>query len=66
MLTEAAKMKVETLLKVKEVARIFSVCTRTVWRWVSIGRMPEPYHLAPGVKRWKRSEIESVVNSLQR
>lgn len=48
------------LLTVVDVARIFQIGQRTVYDWVSRGRLPAPIKLSPWVMRWRREDIEKL------
>jgi len=45
----------------KEVARMFNVCYRTVFRWTKSGALPKPARIG-GTFRWPRSVIEDMLN----
>lgn len=49
------------LLTVKEVSYMLGVSTRTVWRRVSAGEMPEPIQVGR-LAKWRRSEVERWLN----
>ncbi|GAB6167486.1 hypothetical protein JCM19992_34860 [Thermostilla marina] len=51
-----------SLLTVKDVATALAVSPRTVWRWVSAGRLPQPIRLAPRTVRWRRQDIEAALH----
>ncbi|HET7487880.1 MAG TPA: helix-turn-helix domain-containing protein [Acidimicrobiales bacterium] len=52
-------------LRVAEVAEMFHVSTKTVVRWATEGKLPHVLTLG-GHRRFPRSEIEKVVETLQR
>ncbi len=52
------------LISPKELAEMLDVSPRTIWRWLSCGRIPKPIHIG-GARRWWRSEIILCLNSLQ-
>lgn len=49
------------LLTAEQVADMLGVSTRTIWRRVSSGEIPEPMRIG-GLTKWRRSEIEEIVN----
>lgn len=51
-----------SLLKVQEVADILAVHVRTIWRWVSEKKIPEPVRVSKYVVRWHRQCIVDWVN----
>lgn len=52
----------EELLTVKDVAEHFKKSERTIWDWVSKGRMPEPVKRGGGVY-WLRSDIDEFTKT---
>lgn len=48
------------LLSVREVAQLFGVSTRQVWKLQSTGRIPQCVRLAGSV-RWNSSDIDSFI-----
>lgn len=46
-----------------EVARLFSVSTRSLDNWVSRGRLPAPDRLPNGRPAWRESVIRGAVKS---
>ena len=49
------------LLRIKEVARILSVSPRTVWRWISLGKLPRPVSFSKVCKRWVESQLDEAI-----
>ncbi len=47
------------LLRMRDVADVLGVSTRTVQRWVDEGRLPAPFVLSSRALRWRRSEVEA-------
>jgi excisionase family DNA binding protein len=53
------------LLTVHQVALRFGIGTRTVWRWVAGGRLPQPLRLANGrITRWRAEDIDKWITQL--
>lgn len=48
------------LLTVDETARLLAVRPRTIWRWLSRSRIPEPVRPG-GSTRWRRTDIEAWI-----
>ena len=47
----------ETLLiTAEELAAMMNVSTRTLWRWLSSGKLIEPVRIG-GTSRWRREEV---------
>jgi predicted DNA-binding transcriptional regulator AlpA len=54
--------KLELLLDVRAVARLFEVSTRTIWRWVDEEVLPRPYVWHCGeMTRWSLSQVRGLV-----
>ena len=49
------------LLTVADVARALAVSTRTVWRLVASGELPQPQKIGKRLRRWRASDIEAYV-----
>jgi predicted DNA-binding transcriptional regulator AlpA len=49
------------LLDARALAGLLSVSVATVWRWAAAGRLPLAVKPSPGVKRWRREQIETWV-----
>jgi excisionase family DNA binding protein len=47
------------LLKIEQVAERLAVARRTVWRWLSQGKLPAPLRLSKSCVRWRREDIEA-------
>ncbi|MBL9165673.1 MAG: helix-turn-helix domain-containing protein [Planctomycetaceae bacterium] len=52
----------QQMIDVREVATILSVSTRTVWRLISRGEIPQPIRFGRNV-RWRQIDIESWIAS---
>jgi predicted DNA-binding transcriptional regulator AlpA len=46
------------LLKPADVARILNIGVRTMWRWVSSGKIPSPDFREGRIVRWRPQTIE--------
>ena len=44
----------------RQIAAMFLVSRRTVWRWVKSGALPQPFRVGPRVVRWLRSDIDTL------
>ncbi|MFG6575953.1 helix-turn-helix transcriptional regulator [Sulfitobacter sp. 1A15333] len=50
----------------KELAARLSISRSTVWRWIRENHtFPRPYALSSGCKRWKLTEVDEWVETLQ-
>ncbi|TLP55348.1 helix-turn-helix domain-containing protein [Parasedimentitalea maritima] len=54
----------ESYLTDKQVAKRFSVCRQTVWRWVEAGTFPKAKKLSSKVTRWRLSDLLAYETSL--
>lgn len=52
----------QRMIDVREVATILSVSTRSVWRLVSRGELPQPIRFGRNV-RWRCADIEAWIAS---
>ena len=52
-----ATLHVQLAISARELAEKMSLSTRTVWRLLSSGKLPQPCALG-GSKRWKISDID--------
>lgn len=50
------------IIRAKVVATLCGVSERTIRRWADTGLLPPPVKL-PGVRRWRRAEIEAWVEA---
>lgn len=55
----------EKLLNDKDVAEKLAISRASVWRFVSEGKLPRPVRLSESTQRWKASELNSYLASLQ-
>jgi excisionase family DNA binding protein len=58
--------RLEATLTLADLAEIYAVSKRTIWRWVAEGRIPGPYAITRRIRRWKASEIQQHLDGLQR
>lgn len=53
----------EELLRVKEVAKMFSVSPASIWNWVNDKpHFPKPAKITPKVTVWKLSELNKYID----
>ncbi|WP_084426957.1 helix-turn-helix transcriptional regulator [Roseimaritima ulvae] len=50
------------MLAANDVAKLFGISTRTLWRWVSSGRIMRPLTIGE-TKRWDRQKLEEWIES---
>jgi prophage regulatory protein len=46
-------------LRDEDLAKRFGVARSTIWRWVQLGILPQPYKLGPGTTRWRDDDIRA-------
>jgi excisionase family DNA binding protein len=63
MKTEAT-LFVEQMITVQQLANLLKVSRRTIWRWLSQGRLPGPVRYSRTCVRWKASAIRSYMDAL--
>ena len=52
-------------MRVKDIARQYGIGESTVWKWVSIGKLPKPYaKLSPKCTVWNQEEIDSAFKDM--
>ena len=52
-------------IKIAELARLLDISTRTIWRYVAIGRLPEPVRFSKVCVRWKAEEVQQYIDQLK-
>ncbi len=52
------------LLSARDLARLLSVSTATVWRMRSADKLPAPLRLTGGILRWRRQTIDEWLRDL--
>ena len=60
------KSETDEMLRVNEVAQMFAVSVREVWRLVAGGIIPQPIKLGPKTTRWLKSEICEFLEALKK
>ncbi len=50
---------------VTTLAQHLGVSTQTIRRWIRNGKLPAPIVLSPTVRRWKKAEIESWLQTFE-
>lgn len=43
----------------KTLARYYSTSRKTIWKWVSEGKLPEPQKISANMTRWKNSTVKA-------
>ena len=51
------------LIDAKALAAILSVSVATIWRMDASGKLPNAVRPSPGVKRWRREEIQEWIGA---
>ena len=51
-------------LRVQQIAESLGVSKSTIWRWVSEGRLPEPFKLAGRTTVWCAEDVQSTVDKI--
>ena len=57
----APEVQLEPLLTARQVCRLLAVGERTLRRWVSSGRFPQPDVRIKKTIRWKRQTLRDVI-----
>jgi predicted DNA-binding transcriptional regulator AlpA len=58
---EARAICDDPLLDVREAAAEAGVAVSTWWKWVKLGRFPQPLYPLPHSPRWRRSAVRAVL-----
>jgi predicted DNA-binding transcriptional regulator AlpA len=45
----------------EEICEEFDVCSRTLYRWIELGRFPAPLRIGVRKRLWLRTEYESLI-----
>ena len=59
----ANNIPVPQLVSVEQIAMSLNLCTRSIWRLVGTGDLPQPIYVG-SARRWYRSDIESYLRKL--
>ena len=57
--------KLETFLRVKEVAAALGIGVSTWWSWVKAGKAPKGIKLGSRITVWRASEIMALVGRME-
>ena len=60
----AVEFEPERLLKLREVQKITTLGSTTIYRMMDEGRFPRPIRLGPGTVRWRWSAVEQWIDNL--
>jgi len=55
-----------TLLSAEQVAELFGVSKRSIWRLAACDEIPRPLRLTPKLTRWRRSDLLEFVERKSR
>ncbi len=50
------------LLTVLDVAALFKISQKSVWRWVDRGWLPQPLRFNRWVVRWRRRDVQEMLD----
>jgi len=59
---EARGLTDDPLLTVREAAAEVGIGVTTFWKWVKLGRFPQPLYPLPRSPRWRRSEVRAAIH----
>ena len=59
---EARVLTDDPLLTVREAAAEVGIGVTTFWKWVKLGRFPQPLYPLPRSPRWRRSEVRAAIH----
>lgn len=54
------------LVSVAELARRLGVSPRSIWRWTSAGKLPQPLRLSKRTVRWRWADVEAFLATHER
>ena len=63
-MNQTLKQSADFLLRRKEVERIVSLSSASIYRLIKIGKFPRPVALGTGSVRWKQSDLVAWQSSL--
>jgi len=53
------------LLSDRELAAQLRVSRASIWRWVRMGKLPQPILIGERTRRWRSTDIEALLESSQ-
>ena len=53
------------LLDVRDVARLYSLSVRSVWRLYKLGQIPAPVNLGHRVTRWRLEDLNEHIRNMK-
>lgn len=59
---EARGLTDDPLLNAHESAAEAGIAVATWWKWVRLGRFPQPLYPLPKSPRWRRSEVRAAIH----
>jgi excisionase family DNA binding protein len=59
-----SRPNLDYLLTVEDLAKLYKVSKRTVWRWSKAGRIPAPVRCSKISVRWRASDIQKHLDTL--
>ena len=59
---EARGLTDDPLLNSHEAAAEAGIALSTFWKWVKLGRFPQPLYPLPRSPRWRRSEVRAAIH----
>jgi excisionase family DNA binding protein len=60
-----ARSAIEPLLTAPEIARMLQTSVRSIWRYLSAGKLPRPLTIGGRLKRWRRADIEEWLRRIK-
>ncbi len=54
------------LLSARQVGGLLSVSTRTVWRMLSSGQLPQPIRIGTRLTRWRLTDIQAFLAGVEK
>ena len=51
------------MLSAKSVAQLFDTSERTIWRWVSAGKIISPVRIGDGTTRWRSTDLNEWIDA---
>jgi predicted DNA-binding transcriptional regulator AlpA len=53
------------LLDVRDVARLYSISVRSIWRLCQLGQLPAPVNLGPRLTRWRIEDLNEHIRNMK-